>query len=127
MERNTLIRNNTLLKTTLVSLAILGSLLTGTVNADEALDQVNAEVEQTAAQINADHGILLTSAERENLKLSIIVKKVTTTDEDVQLSVVETTNQAIETYEITDPTNQRKLLIEIETNGFGGAGKVPPM
>ncbi len=120
MERNTLIRNNTLLKTTLVSLAILGSLLTGTVNADEALDQVNAEVEQTAAQINADHGILLTTAERENLKLSIIVKKVTTIDEDVQLDVVEATDQAIETYEITDPTSQRKLLIE--TNGLSDAG-----
>ncbi len=118
---------HTLLKTSLVSLTILSSLIIGTTNAGEALDQVKAEVEQTAAQIDADHGVLLTAAERESLKLSIIAKKVTTVEEDQQLDVIEATDQAIETYEITDPTNQRKLLIEIESNVFGGGGKQPPL
>ena len=116
---------HTLLKTSLVSLAVLGSLVFGTVNAGEALDQVNAEVDQTAAQIDADHGVLLTTAEREDLKLSIIVKKITNVEEE-QLDVIEATDEAIETYEITDPADQRKLLIEVQSNLIGSAGKQPP-
>lgn len=118
---------NTLFKTPLViGLTVLSSLVAGTVSAGEALDQVNAQVEETAAQIDAEHGVLLTTAERENLKLSIISEKVTTVEKGVQLDVVETTDAAIDTYQITDPTNQRKLLIEIESNLLGGAGAEPP-
>ncbi len=63
---------HTLLKTSLVSLAVLGSLVFGTANAGEALDQVN------------------------------------------------------ESYEITDPADQRKQLIEVQSNVLAGGGRVPP-
>ncbi len=118
---------NTLFKIPLViSLALLSSLISGTVNAGEALNQVNAQVEATAAQIDAEHGVLLTTAERQDLKLSIISEKVTTVEEGVQLDVIKTTDEAIETYEITDDAEQRKLLIDIQNKILPGGGREPP-
>ncbi|MFT4925487.1 MAG: hypothetical protein ACI8WB_001580 [Phenylobacterium sp.] len=118
---------NKFIKTALASLIVLGSLLSSNLYASEALDQINAEVEKTAAEIDAAHGVLLTAQERNDLKLSLIVNKVKKDNAgDTKLDVVKETNTAIDTYEITDPQNQRKLLIELETNWLGGSGGVQP-
>ncbi|NQZ09440.1 MAG: hypothetical protein HRT35_19990 [Algicola sp.] len=96
-------------------------------NAGEALDNINAQVEEQAAQIDQTHGVLLTSQERDNLKMALIVKKVTTEEAVVaDVTVKEKADKAIATYEITDPIEQRKLLIEIEASYFGGSGIQPP-
>ena len=111
-------------KTSLVSLC--GLLLMGTffANAGEKLDEINAEVEKQAAQIDHDYGVLLTSQELDDLKISLIVDKEN--KEQPNASVVEKTKSAIKTYEITDPANQRKLLIELGVNEGDGGGLVPP-
>jgi hypothetical protein len=99
----------------------------GIANAGEALDSINAQVEQQAAQIDHAHGVLLTSQERDNLKMALIVKKVTKEEAvATDVTVKEKADKAIATYEITDPVEQRKLLIEIEASYFGGSGIQPP-
>ncbi len=112
------------IKTPLASLIVLGAFFTGHTHAGEALAQITAEVEQTAAQIERDHGVLLTGQERNNLKISLVVTKV---NKEVNTKTVqEKTDSAIQTYEITDPTDQRQLLIEIEANLSGNGGGVVP-
>ncbi len=111
-------------KTFLVSLS--GLLLMGSffANAGEKLDEINAEVEKQAAQIDQDYGVLLTSQERRDLKISLIVDRET--KEQPNASVVEKTEKAIEVYDISDPVEQRKLLIEMRVFDDGG-GVVPPV
>lgn len=118
-----------LIKTSLTGLMALATCLGGNAYAGEALQQINAEVQRTASQIDAAHGVLLTTQERTELKLSLIIQKVKAdTTADANLSVAEQTNATIETYEITDPANQRKLLIEFEAqaNLIGASAGVEP-
>ena len=58
---------------------------TTAVHAGEALEQINAEVETTAAQIELDHGVLLTGQERNNLKISLVVDKLSKEQKDVSV------------------------------------------
>ncbi len=97
--------------------------------AGEALDTINAQVAQQAEAIDQKFGVLLTTQERENLKVALIVKKVVAeTPIDATVDVATKTNKAVETYEITDPTQQRTLLIELDAAmaAGGGGGKQPP-
>ena len=108
----------------LASLIILGAFFSNLLHAGEALEQINAEVEQTAVQIEQDYGVLLTGQERNNLKISLVVEKVS--KEQKETSVKDKTDSAIQTYEITDPTDQRQLLIEMQANLTGnGGGDIP--
>jgi hypothetical protein len=92
------------------------------------LDQINAEVEAKAAQIDADHGILLTGQERNNLKIKLVAGKVVveqTNDQSTELS--NKIDQAVDTFEITDPVDQRQLVIEVQSvEGMDGDGIEPP-
>lgn len=108
-----------------VSAVVLLLSSTGTVNASSALTQINAEVEATAAQIDQEHGVLLTTQERINLKINLIVKEVAV---DTTLTIKQKTEAAIETYEVVDPDEQRKLLIEIgaQTRSTGASSNEPP-
>ena len=86
------------------------------------LDNVNAEVEAKAEKIDRDHGVLLTGQERNNLKIKLVAGKVAdklAIDENATLNG--TVEEATETYEITDPADQRQLLIDVsaERNGDG--------
>lgn len=113
------------INTPLVGLIVLAAFVTTTaVHAGEALAQINAEVEITAAQIERDYGVLLTGQERNNLKISLVVDKLSKASKDV--SVRDKTDAAIATYEITDPVDQRQLLIEVQANLIGnGNGDIP--
>lgn len=97
-------------------------------NAGEELDAINAEVEQKAEQIDIDYGVLLDTQERNNLKVALIVKKVVANAAtEKNKTVKQITDAAIITYEITDPTEQRKLLIEVSAQkGVVGTGEEPP-
>lgn len=95
--------------------------------AGDDLNLINADVEKQAAQIDQNYGVLLDTQERNNLKVALIVKKVTADGTD--RTVIEKAKAAVVTYEITDPVEQRKLLVELETaaqqKGTGNGGTVP--
>jgi hypothetical protein len=105
-------------KLLMISLSGLILLCTFFANAGEELEAINAEVEKTAAQIDHDYGVLLTGQERRKLKISLIVSKMT--DEQQNIFAKEKADKAIKVYEITDPTEQRSLLIEMSVAGGGG-------
>jgi hypothetical protein len=90
------------------------------------LDQVNAVVEAKAAAIDQAHGVLLTTQERNNLKIKLVATQVATTlDTTANSSLDAEVDHAINTFEITDPTDQRQLLIDISAER-GGDGIEPP-
>lgn len=120
---------NKVIETFLKGVAFSCVFFTQFANAGEALDSINAAVNTQAEQIDQKHGVLLTTQERDNLKMALIVKKVTVaTNESTTQTVKERADSAIATYEITDPVEQRQLLIEIEAaaNTGGGSGNKPP-
>ena len=93
--------------------------------AGEELELINAEVDKRAAEIDQKFGVLLTTQERNNLKISLVVSKVS--KEQKAVTVKEKADAAIKTYEITDPVYQRQLLIEMEAKAStGNTGAEPP-
>jgi hypothetical protein len=118
---------NKVLMTKVIGLAFSCAFFTGIASAGEALDAVNAEVEKKAEQIDQMYGVLLTTQERNDMKVSLVAKKVTVeTTADTTETVEEKADSAIATYEITDPTDQRKLLIEMQVVAGGGNDDVKP-
>lgn len=93
---------------------------------EQALSELNAEVEKTAQQIDHQYGVLLTTQERNKLKRTLIVHKITAQLPDK--SVQSKADAAIEKYQIADPTEQRKLLIELEAiqSADASSGNEPP-
>ena len=75
-------------------------------------------------------GTLLSGNVNATAALTQINAEVEEKAGDSELTIVEDTNAAIETYEITDPVNQRKLLLKFEMQTFmaggGGDGVQPP-
>ena len=92
--------------------------------AGDELELINAEVDKRSAEIDQKFGVLLTTQERNNLKISLVVSKVSKEQKDV--TVKEKTDAAIKTYEITDPVEQRQLLIEMAAYEDDGGGLQPP-
>ena len=88
------------------------------VSAGEELNIINAEVEKAATQIDQEYGVLLTGQERNTLKISLVASKIT--KELPNGSVSQKKDRAIKIYELTDPIDQRQLLIEIKVAGGGG-------
>ena len=115
---------NKLLMASLSGLFFVCSFFASAEGENAELKAVNIEVEQRAVQLDQDFGIILTSQERSTLKLSIIANKVAANQSDA--SVREKTDNAIVIYEITDPVDQRQLLITIELSTGGGGGRRPP-
>jgi hypothetical protein len=112
---------NKTLTAKVIGLAFSCALITGPVSAGEELDTVNAEVEEKAEQIDQMYGVLLTTQERNDMKISLVAKKAATASTaDTTDTVEEKADAAIATYEITDPTDQRKLLIEMQVVAGGG-------
>jgi hypothetical protein len=97
-------------------------------HAGNELNTINAEVESKAQQIDLNYGVLLDTQERNNLKIALIVKKVAANAATEKNKTIEQiTDAAIITYEITDPVEQRKLLIEVSAQkGVFGTGNEPP-
>jgi hypothetical protein len=95
--------------------------------ANEALDTVNAAVEEKAEQLDQSYGVLLDSQERQNLQMALIVQNMT--EDGTDSTAVEKAKAAIVIYEITDLAEQRKLLIELsaqmQQKGTGHGGEEP--
>lgn len=111
---------NKILTAFVKGIALLCACVAVTAHAGEDLDAINSAVEQRAAEIDQKFGVLLTSQELNNLKISLIVSKVSKEQKD--RSVKAKTDTAIKTYEITDPVEQRQLLIELEATSLTGNG-----
>jgi hypothetical protein len=116
-------------------LALLCACISVTAYAGEDLNAINAHVEKQAEDIDQKFGVLLTTQERNNLKIALIVSKVSKEQKELtgngggddpaiqkELTTMEVTDKAIKTYEITDPVEQRQLLIEIDAASLTGGG-----
>jgi hypothetical protein len=120
---------NRILSATLKGLVVFCALFSSITFASDKLAAVNAEVEKKAEEIDQKYGVLLTTQERQNLKIAIVVKRVATAEAaNSEQSAKDIADAAIVTYEIEDTTEQRKLLIETEAAmaEFGGSGTKPP-
>jgi hypothetical protein len=94
--------------------------------AGEKLDLVNAKVDKKAEQIDETYGVLLTSQERNNLKIKLVVNDVVTDlAADETATVKAKVDKAVLTYDVTDPIDQRQLLIEVEAAANNGDGTKP--
>jgi hypothetical protein len=120
-------------------LALLCACVAITAHAGEELTAINTAVEQRAAEIDQKFGVLLTNQERNNLKIALIVSKVSKEQKEgagngggddpatqKALTTKAVTDKAIKTYEITDPVDQRQLLIEMDAYEDDGGGLQPP-
>lgn len=120
----------TRIKTPIAVLTLTCSLLIPTGHANEALDAINSAVEQKAALIDQNYGVLLTTQERNDLKVTLVVNKlVGDTQHMTAEQITIKTQQAITTFEISDPIDQRKLVIGLEAQareGTGFNGTEPP-
>ena len=98
--------------------------------AGQKLDAINAQVEAQAADIDQKHGVLLDSSERNDLKLQLISRQALADATDGQ-SIKDIAATANRVYEISDPYEQRQLLIKIEAQttvqkGTGNSSNEPP-
>jgi predicted sulfurtransferase len=122
---------NKLLLTLIKGLTLFYVLFGSTVFAGDKLTEVNAQVEKKAEEIDQKYGVLLTTLELNDLKIAIVAEKVTAQQDENEVQTLEVkTKAAIVDYEITDPTDQRKLLIEVEaqsqSKGTGNSSNEPP-
>jgi hypothetical protein len=120
---------NKIILSTIVGLSFLCTFFTGQVYASEQLDAVNAAVEKKAEEIDQKYGLLLTTQERNDLKIAIVAKNITAKDTANTAQSLDTkAKEAIVVYEISDPTDQRKLIIEVEAQakGTGNSSNEPP-
>lgn len=107
--------------------------LAGNANAGVELDEINAALEAKEAQISAKYNVILTSAELNDLKIGLIVSKVSAENAShAEVDIQAQAAAAIATYEIDDPYYQRKLYVAFIGGGgvhppnFGGGGGVHP-
>lgn len=98
--------------------------------AETPLDKINTQVDAKAAHIDQTYGVLLTGQERNNLKINLVASQVQLNiQNDKQLDVMQAINAAIITYDISDPSDQRRLFIDIESqsrSAGNGDGFKPP-
>lgn len=119
--------NKFIILATALGLTLMCAFFSGPIKAGEALDSLNVEVEQQADQIDQQFGVLLTYSERTNLKIGLIVARLKAKKAaQPEKTVATLVDEAIATYEITDPIEQRQLLIETQSNVAGGSGGKPP-
>lgn len=96
--------------------------------AGQKLDEINAKLDQQALEIDQKYGVLIDYQERGDLKLDLIAQQALSEAADGTQSVKDIAEAAFATYEITDPYEQRKLLIKMESQatqkgtGQGGTG-----
>jgi demethoxyubiquinone hydroxylase (CLK1/Coq7/Cat5 family) len=112
-----------LIKAPLAGLITASLFLMGNANAGVELDQINATLKAKEAEISAKYNVILTTAELNDLKISLIVSKVRTDNiGKAAITVEEQAAMAIEIYQIDDTYYQRKLNVAF----FGGGGVQPP-
>lgn len=120
----------TQLKTPAAVLTLLCSFFLPVSKANEALNAINIAVEQKAVQIDQNYGVLLTTQERNDLKVALVVNKLANETKNMSAAQVALqTQKAMVVFEITDPIEQRKLLIGLQAlakDSTGNVGNEPP-
>lgn len=114
-----------------LGLSLLCAFFSSPIKAGEALDSLNAAVEQKERQFEEQFGVALTFDELTNVKLGLIVARLKQAKaEQPEKTVKALVDEAIVTYEITDPVEQRQLLIETTAQTAkatgDGNGNEPP-
>ena len=100
---------------------MLCAILSGNATAGEALDAINTAVTLQAEKIEQQYGVLLTYAEMDDLKVSLIARKQAAELQSFDTAAIaEKATQANDIYQLTDPMEQRKLLIEMQVVAGGG-------
>lgn len=95
--------------------------------ADTPLDKVNRQVDAKAAHIDQTYGVLLTGQERNDLKITLVASQVAKNIQtDKHLAVTQAIDAAIITFDISDPSDQRQLLIEVGPQSAGNGGGLKP-
>ena len=119
-----------LITATVLGLSLSSILFTSQIQANSALNTVNTAVEQRAIYLDENFGVLLTTQERQNLKLALIAKQVVTNQ---AIAAGKTSHdlatEASEIYQIEDESAQRQLLVEIDAAIVyveGGGGGIKP-
>ena len=110
---------------TVVCLSVCLS-ISGLALADErqntALKAVNDEVQRRADVLQYEHNIIVTQTDRDNIKKTVIVEKLRV--DTSEATARDKVDAAIQTFEITDATEQRDLFIAYSSGG--GSGARPP-
>lgn len=126
LSRNQKIMNIKLLALVAAALCCLGFSISSL--AGQKLDVINQKVSQQSNEIDNKYGVLLDYQERNDLRLDLIAKQALI-DAEAGSSVQEIAQSAFDTYEVSDPYEQRKLLIKLESQvaqkGTGNGGPVP--
>jgi len=118
-------------------LTLAGSLLSPLSQAASELDTVNLVVAQKAQMLDDSYGVLLSHAELNDLKVSLVTKQLAeqiatqeqASGEKLNPAQVELlVNHAVVTYEITDSVDVRKMMIglEAESGVDDHSGSEPP-
>jgi len=94
-------------------------------SANEELEALDSQLRTTVETIELKYGITVSYAEQQEMKVSMVAKKIvgSTSSESMETKIL----NAVSTYEIDDQDLQRKLVIQVGTNGAGnGGGAEPP-
>ncbi|PAJ72766.1 hypothetical protein CJF42_19375 [Pseudoalteromonas sp. NBT06-2] len=95
-------------------------------SANTELNALNKQLNEAVELIESRYGISVSYSEQQAMKISLVADKVSnnTASESTETKIL----NAVSTYEISDEDLQRKLVIEVGTNGTGsGAALEPPM
>ncbi|MCJ8272396.1 MAG: hypothetical protein MJK04_23705 [Psychrosphaera sp.] len=95
-------------------LVFLSAIIAGTLYSGNSLETLNAQVENKAQQMFTDNGNTLSDKQKHDLKMDMLVDKVTTADEKA-LKYQEKAAMVIATYQLSDPRDQHKLLAAMAT------------
>jgi len=94
-------------------------------SANTKLNELNKQLRETVELIETRYGVSVSYPEKQAMKINIIADKILndSTSESTETKIL----NAVSTYEISDETQQRELVIEVGTNGSGsGGGAEPP-
>jgi hypothetical protein len=88
----------------------------------QQLKALNDEVQHRADILQYQHNVIVTQTDKNNIKKQVIVEQLKADNSGA--SAQKKVGLAINTFEITDPTDQRDIIIQY---GFGsGDGAEPP-
>jgi hypothetical protein len=94
-------------------------------SANTKLNELNKQLNKAVESIESKYGITVSYYEQQGMKVSIVASEISkdTSSVPTETKIL----NAVSTYEISDEELQRKLVIEVGTNGAGnGGGAEPP-
>ena len=111
-----------LLIASLSGLFFLCSFFTNAEGENTELKAVNDEVQKRVSILRNEYNIIVTQADENNIKNTIIVEKLK--NDNTGIDARDKADAAITTYEIVDPVEQQNIYIQYL--GGGGGGASPP-